>query len=107
MGEKLNIDEGEVCWDLALAGLAEEEHRRLGRTLRVGDFSRIARENATRLDDIMGTVFELCICGRWSYQGADGSDTQITRDMVDKLSRDGRLDEFDLAAYSGGWCPRL
>ncbi|HEC12353.1 MAG TPA: hypothetical protein ENI80_03745 [Acidiferrobacteraceae bacterium] len=105
MGEISNIDESEVCWDLALAGLAEEEHRKLGRTLKVEDFSRIAKENAMRLDDIMSTMFELCLRGHWFYQGTDGVNEQITRDMIDKLNQDGRLNELDLAAYSGGWRP--
>lgn len=107
MGEISNTDGSEAYWDLALAGLAEEEHHRLGRELRVEDFSRIAKENATRLDDIMSTMFELCIHGRWSYQGADGANKQITRDMVAKLNQDGRINELDLAAYSGGWHPRV
>lgn len=90
-------------WDPALENLIKDEFSEKGDKLVLQDFLELARKHAIRFDDIMVTVFELCINGLWKYTDANGIDVAITRDTVNKLYVNGRLRENDLQAYSGGW----
>lgn len=105
----MNEDDKEIVdgdkWDIALASLIRDEYRKKGKHLSIDDFSHIARENAIRFDDIMETVFALCIEGQWRYVKADGHAHSITQDEVNRLYVDRRLYEKDLRAYSGRWSP--
>lgn len=92
-------------WDIALAALAQEEYEKYGHNLRIADFQRLAAEHAIRFDDIMVTIFELCIHGEWLYQDVDGKDRTISRDEVEKLYVGGRLADKDVAEYKGSWRP--
>ena len=106
MNDSLNdFDEEIPKWDIALAALAREDYRKAGRNLTLEDFKRQARQHAIRFDDIMVTLFELCIEGEWQYQGADGVDRVISREEVDKLYVGGRLADKDVADYTGSWYP--
>ncbi len=100
-----NFDEEIPKWDIALAALAREAFEKSGRNLSLEDFKRQAAEHAIRFDDIMVTMFELCIQGEWRYQDADGHDRIITRNEVDKLYVGGRLADKDVAGYTGSWYP--
>ena len=104
--ELKGFDEEVPKWDIALAALATEEASILGQGLMVKDFHRLAEEHVIRFDDIMVTMFELVIQGEWKYQDADGVETPITRDDVDKLYVGGRLAEADVMQYFGLWSPR-
>jgi hypothetical protein len=92
-------------WDVALALLVRDEYQHKGKALDIDDITRLAREHAIRFDDIMETVFALCIHGQWRYVDATGNARSITQDEVDKLYVDRRLYEKDLREYNGGWCP--
>lgn len=92
-------------WDVALANLAREEHRKKGAPLTLADFQRLARDYAIRLDDIMITMFELVIQGQWSYVDAGGATQAIVRKTLDDLYINGRLHFDDLKAFDGGWSP--
>jgi hypothetical protein len=92
-------------WDVALAALAKEEYQHKGEALRLEDFHRLAKEHAIRFDDIMVTMFELCINSEWRYQVDSGVDLAINREMLDKLFVKGRLHEGDLKDFSGTWRP--
>jgi hypothetical protein len=89
-------------WDVALEALVREEQHKLGRPLTLDDFRRLARQYTIRLDDIMVTLFELCLHGRWRY---DGADHQITRELLDKLTAGGRIRDEALEDFTGGWRP--
>ncbi len=90
-------------WDPALAALVREEFANRKRPLQLQDFLELAQQHAIRFDDIMVTMFELCIHGEWFYTNRSGAKTAITREMFDKLYMNGRLQESDLRDYSGSW----
>lgn len=100
------FDEPVPPWDVALEGLAREEYENKGAGLLMDDFVRLAKEYSIRLDDIMVTLFELVLRGKWRYVNADGSPREITREEIGRLYvNGGRLREEDLRAYDGSWSP--
>ena len=92
-------------WDLALASLIRDECQRKGGSLNIENFSQLAREHAIRFDDIMETVFALCIHGQWRYTDAKGNARPISQEEVNRLYVDRRLYEKDLREYNGDWSP--
>lgn len=92
-------------WDVALEALTREECQHLGRPINQLDVRRLARQYAIRFDDIMITLFELVIHGKWVYLDEAGCAQEITREVLDDLYVNGRLEERDLVAFSGGWRP--
>jgi len=90
-------------WDVALEALAKEEQQKLARPLSLDDFRRLAQQYTIRLDDIMVTMFELCIHGEWQYQNSDGKPHKITRKLLEELTAGGRLKDEDLQTFAGGW----
>ena len=92
-------------WDVALEALVKEEYGKLGRPLTLDDYRRLAQQYTIRLDDIMVTLFELCIQGGWRYQDADGKPYKITRKLLTQLTAGGRLNDDDLKTFTGGWTP--
>ena len=99
------LDEEVSKWDIALESLAAEEYRKCQRGLRLEDFQRLAGDYAIRLDDIMITMFELAIHGKWMYQDSAGNDQAIERSSLDELYVNGRLHLADLKAFDGNWRP--
>jgi len=99
------LDELVPQWDVALEALVREESQKLGRLLANQDFRRLANQYAIRFDDIMATLFELVIQGRWVYLDRTGSCQAISRETLDKLYVHGRLNEGDLRSFTGGWRP--
>jgi hypothetical protein len=98
-------DEAIPEWDVALEALLKEEQQKLGRSLRNDDFRRLTKQYAIRYDDMIATLFELCIHGEWEYHDAEGHVCPITRVAYEQLTAAGRLKEQDLKAYHGGWSP--
>ena len=92
-------------WDVALEALTREECQHLGRPINQLDVRRLARQYAIRFDDIMITLFELVIHGKWVYLDADGCPQEITQEVLDGLYVNGRLEERDLVDFAGGWRP--
>ncbi len=88
-------------WDIALANLAKEEYQKKSAALTMDDFTRLANEYHIRLDDIMITMFELVIHGKWVYEG----EVEVTRSTLNDLYINGRLHAKDLALFSGLWRP--
>ncbi len=88
-------------WDVALANLAREEFEIKGADLTMADFTRLAQEYTIRLDDIMVTLFELVIAGKWQYHG----EQTISRKTLNDLYINGRLHADDLNNFDGGWRP--
>jgi hypothetical protein len=92
-------------WDVALEALARDESKKLSRPLQVEDFLRLAREHAIRFDDIMVTMFELVLNDEWTYLDGDQKPTAITRNEVNNLYVNGRLNDKDVREYDGYWSP--
>jgi hypothetical protein len=92
-------------WDVALEALTKEEQQKLGRPLNLDDFRRLSRQYNIRLDDIMVTMFELCIHNQWRYQGGETGMQSITRELLNEMTAGGRLEDADLKNFSGGWVP--
>ena len=92
-------------WDVALEALVKEEQQKVGRPLVLDDFQRLAQQYTIRLDDIMVTMFELCIHGQWRYHNDGGESREITRELLDELTAGGRLKDEDLKNFPGGWTP--
>lgn len=90
-------------WDVALEALVKEEHEKLGRPLNLDDFRRLAQQYTFRLDDLVATLFELCIHGQWQYLNNDGKPQAITRDLLDELTAGGRIKDEDMLNFPGGW----
>jgi len=97
-------DEEVPKWDIALEGLAKETYLQTARGLNVDDFHKLAVENKIRLDDIMVTMFELCIYGVWQYK-KDSKKVEITRETLDNLFVNARLQEKDVRDFTGDWHP--
>lgn len=91
-------------WDIALEGLAKETSRIEGRSLNIDDFHQLAVVNKIRFDDIMVTMFELCIYGKWQYK-EDSEIVEITRETLDRLFVNARLQEKDMRDFTGVWRP--
>lgn len=90
-------------WDVALEALIREESRNLDRPLTLGDFQRLSRQHAIRFDDLMATLFELTIRGRWAYHDEQGATVDITRDLYESLRRNGRIEVADVRDFTGDW----
>ncbi|TPW09966.1 MAG: hypothetical protein FD130_2354 [Halothiobacillaceae bacterium] len=92
-------------WDVALEALSREESLLQNRPLQLDDFLRLAKTHAIRFDDIMVTLFELVLNQRWRYTSKTGVVTPITRDEVNHLYVNGRINEDDVRHYDGFWSP--
>ncbi len=92
-------------WDVALEALLTEEYDERGMEMRVADFQRLAREYGIRFDDIVNTLFRMCIEGVWCYRDGAGRERPITQEDYDRLFLKGRTGEEDMVEYDGGWYP--
>ena len=92
-------------WDEALAALAADEYRRKAAPLTLDDLHTLAQQHATRLDDIMETMFLLAIHGKWKYLDGSGTQQLLTQKTLDGLYVKRRLSEEDLRAFDGAWTP--
>lgn len=92
-------------WDEALAGLLYEEYSSKQRALDILDLQALALENATRIGDIMETMFLMAIYGEWVYKDESGEIQQLDQKNLDELYSKGRISADDLKAFSGVWAP--
>lgn len=88
-------------WDVALASLVRDEYKKNNKALNIEDFQRLSREYSIRFDDIMATLFELVIHGKWDYKKGQ----HIDRELINKLYVNGRLHDKDLREFTGDWTP--
>jgi len=98
------VDGDAPKWDIALEGLVNDTYRMKGADLNIDDFQKLAVDNRIRFDDIMVTMFELCIYSEWQYKNDQGV-VNITRKTLDELFVNGRLQEKDMHDFSGNWVP--
>ena len=92
-------------WDVALEALLKEEYLKKAAPLTVDDVRRLALEYAIRFDDIVVTLFELCIYGEWQYRDRQGVVGEMTPERFNDLTSNGRLKDRDLIGFDGGWAP--
>src|SRR3569623_3052327 len=92
-------------WDVALEALLKEEQLKKAAPLTVDDVRRLALEYAIRFDDIVVTLFELCIYGEWQYRDRQGVVGEMTPERFNDLTSNGRLKARDLIGFDGGWAP--
>lgn len=92
-------------WDVALEALLTEEYDERGMEMRVADFKRLACEYDIRFDDIVNTLFRMCIDGAWQYRDGSGQERPITQQDYDRLFVRGRTGEKDMEEYDGSWFP--
>ncbi len=92
-------------WDVALEALVTEEFAERGIEMRIADFQRLARDYDIRFDDIIDTLFRMCIEGVWGYRDSKGQQRPITQQDYDQLFVNGRTKEKDMEGYDGGWFP--
>ena len=102
---RIELDGPPPLWDEALEGLMKEEYRKKGAGLCLTDIVHLAMTYAIRFDDIMNTLFELVLHGKWRYTGADGAPHEITREEINRLYVDHRLRIQDMQGYRGDWEP--
>ncbi len=95
------FDEAVPEWDVALEALIREEYHKLDRPLVLADFQRLSRKFAIRYDDMMVTLFELVIRGRWAYFDEQGVSVPITREQFEQLRRNGRIEFADIRSFRG------
>lgn len=100
-----DFDEEIPQWDVAIEALVREEFQNQRRLLRIADFDHLAQQYAIRFDDIMATVFELVVHGKWIYLDEQGAGQTITRERVDRLNAQGRMERKDVEKFTGGWRP--
>ncbi|MFQ5471142.1 MAG: hypothetical protein ACE5EH_12740 [Gammaproteobacteria bacterium] len=105
MTEKFEEDIEIPKWDVALEALVKEEYTKTGSALQIDDFKQLAVEYQIRFDDIMETMFEMCIDGQWIYEDEDHNQVEITRQTLDNLYVNARLQEEDLWEFNGYWHP--
>jgi len=92
-------------WDIALANLARDVYARDDVALTLADFRNLAGQYAIRFDDIMATMLEMVVEGEWEYLNTAGNLQPISREDVDALYVNGRLNETDLREFAGAWRP--
>jgi hypothetical protein len=97
------FDEAIPEWDIALEALIREEQQKLGRPLVLGDFQRLCLKFVIRFDDMMETLFELVIRGKWAYYDEQGAPVTITREQFERLRCNGRIEVGDVRHFTGGW----
>jgi len=91
-------------WDVALEALVTEEYNTLRRPLALDDFRRLGQAHGIRFHDIMATVYQLEVHGKWRHQGVDGDQAASEADLAG-LYVHGRLDDDTAEKFSVTWAP--
>ncbi len=92
-------------WDEAIAAMLSEQYLQNQQPLTLENLNTLAVENATRIGDIMETLFLMAIYGDWQYIAANGELQQPDQSALDKLYSNGRPKYEDLSEFSGTWAP--
>jgi hypothetical protein len=91
-------------WDVALEALVRDEFKTLRRPLGLDDFRRLGQAHSIRFHDIMETIHQLELHGKWQHQGKNGDHPASAKDL-DGLYVHGRLDEDTAEKYTVTWMP--
>lgn len=92
-------------WDVALEALLSEECGKRGQDLSLNDLRLIAGNNGIRLDDILDTLCQLTLNGRWDYQGASPENAGYDEKFCKLLKANHRLNDEQLKRFDGLWRP--
>lgn len=92
-------------WDEAIASMLSEHYFENQQPLTLENLNALALENATRIGDIMETLFLMSIYGDWQYSTGDGQAQQLDQSALDELYSNGRPKYEDLQAFNGTWAP--
>ena len=93
-------------WDEGISSFLAGEYERRRAPLTTGELQGFAIEHATRVGDILETLFLMAIYGEWRYVDAgSGDELTLDQEALDGLYAKGRLSADDLAAFPGVWEP--
>lgn len=92
-------------WDEAIQGMLAEEFNTKQRPLDIVDLQTLAVDHATRIGDIMETLFLMAVYGDWIYTSEEGETQAIDQSALDELYARGRLGADDLKTFDGVWQP--
>ena len=93
-------------WDEGLSSFLLGEYEARGEPLSIDDLQRFAIEQATRVGDLLETLFLMAIYGEWRYvDAASGRELTLDQGALDELYAKGRLAPEDLQAFPGVWVP--
>lgn len=92
-------------WDEGISSFLLGEYETRARALTIDDLQGFAVERATRIGDILETLFLMAIYGEWRYTDASGTELRLDQGALDALYAKGRLKAEDLQAFAGVWSP--
>ena len=92
-------------WDEGIALFLDGSWQQCQRPLTIDDLQRFSVEHATRISDILETLYLLTIYGKWTYRTMTGERIELDEAALDALNARGRLAHDDLDAFSGVWEP--
>ena len=92
-------------WDEGISSFLLGEYETRRAPLTIDDLQGFAIEHATRVGDILETLFLMAIYGEWRYTDAAGAELVLDQAALDELYAKGRLSARDLAAFPGMWSP--
>ena len=92
-------------WDEGISSFLLGEYEARQAPLSIDDLQGFAIEHATRVGDILETLFLMAIYGEWRYTDAAGAELRLDQAALDELYAKGRLSAQDLKAFPGMWAP--
>jgi len=92
-------------WDEAIQGMLTAEFEKNQRPLDIVDLQTLAADHATRIGDIMETLFLMAVYGDWIYASEEGEKQSVDQAALDDLYARGRLGADDLKTFDGLWQP--
>ena len=92
-------------WDEGISSFLLGEYEARRTPLTIDDLQGFAIEHATRIGDILETLFLMTIYGEWRYADAAGTELTLDQGALDELYAKGRLSSEDLTAFPGVWAP--
>ena len=96
----------EPLWDEGISSFLVGEYESRGAPLTIDQLQGFAIEHATRVGDILETLFLMAIYGEWRYIDPDsGEALELDQGALDGLYAKGRLAGQDLEAFPGVWEP--
>ena len=92
-------------WDEGISSFLLGEYQARQAPLTIEDLQGFAIAQATRVGDILETLFLMAIYGEWRYTDAEGNELKLDQGALDELYAKGRLGAEDLQAFPGVWSP--
>ncbi len=92
-------------WDEGIQAMLSTEFERKQKPLDIVDLQTLAVDHATRIGDIMETLFLMAVYGDWNYTTEGGETQAIDQAALDDLYSRGRLGADDLKTFDGVWTP--